>query len=246
MKDETKEDVCGSLTERRNVEEVEAAMAALHAKIGPGWPNGPAEFQAMREAFPKLLAAAEQLEDVLLKDRGKTKEINLLTQENRAALAENERLRAALQPFADLLGGDLSQIGGGTRLVPEITAQMVKDAKAALNRPDVSTPSPTWPHVLKFAQRMEAKLALNRHKGDREGWLNDHPWNLVERLLDETVELQECFHVGADGIDCTNCEKTANEAADVANFAMMVADRVTAPSSALISAHLSPSAVKPD
>jgi len=90
--------------------------------------------------------------------------------------------------------------------------------------------SPTWPHVLAFAKRMEAKLAKNRHKGDRAGWLKEHPWNLVERILDETVEVQQCFTaIGSHTVNLTKTpEETANECADVANFCMMVADRVTA------------------
>jgi hypothetical protein len=88
--------------------------------------------------------------------------------------------------------------------------------------------SPTWPYVLVFAKRMEAKLAKNRHKGDREGWLKDHPWNLVERILDETVEVQQCFTDAGSGPQFDDAEKLANECADVANFCMMVADRVTA------------------
>jgi NTP pyrophosphatase (non-canonical NTP hydrolase) len=75
---------------------------------------------------------------------------------------------------------------------------------------------------------MEAKLAKNRHKGDRDGWLSDHPWNLVERLLDETVEVQQTFkHSRGGDIWSEDPEKTADECADVANFCMMVADRVT-------------------
>jgi hypothetical protein len=67
--------------------------------------------------------------------------------------------------------------------------------------------SPTWPHVLAFARRMEAKLEKNRHKGDREGWLKDDPWSLVERILDETVEVQQCFTQGSDGrIDFNDAE----------------------------------------
>jgi hypothetical protein len=96
-------------------------------------------------------------------------------------------------------------------------------------------PSPTWPHVLKFAARMEAKLEKNRHKGDRAGWLKDHPWNLVERVLDETVELQQCFSASGTGrfvppvVSLVKTpEETADECADVANFCMMVADSVTA------------------
>jgi len=103
--------------------------------------------------------------------------------------------------------------------------------------------SPTWPHVLAFALRMEAKLAKNRHKGDRNGWLKDHPWNLVERVLDETVEVQECF--ATDGAGETwlvkTPEETADECADVANFCMMVADRVMSANNAICQ----PDAVKP-
>jgi NTP pyrophosphatase (non-canonical NTP hydrolase) len=89
--------------------------------------------------------------------------------------------------------------------------------------------SPTWPYVLAFAKRMEAKLAKNRHKGDRAGWLKDHPWNLVERILDETVEVQQCFKELPTGdiMLAKTPEETADECADVANFCMMVADSVT-------------------
>ena len=78
--------------------------------------------------------------------------------------------------------------------------------------------SPTWPFVLAFAVRMEAKLAKNRHKGDRDGWLKDAPWPLFVRLLGEMSELERAIREGESP------EDIADEAADVANFAMMVAD----------------------
>jgi hypothetical protein len=99
---------------------------------------------------------------------------------------------------------------------------------------------PTFKHVLDFAFRMESKLAQNRHKGDREGWLKDHPWNLVERILDETVEVQQCFTaIGAHTVNLTRTpQETADECADVANFCMMVADRVTySPNTAISQPH---------
>lgn len=77
--------------------------------------------------------------------------------------------------------------------------------------------SATWPSVLKFAELMEAKLAKNRHKGDRAGWLNADPRDLFDALEHEVSELEEAFNEG-DAI------AIAKEAADVANFAMMVAD----------------------
>jgi NTP pyrophosphatase (non-canonical NTP hydrolase) len=80
--------------------------------------------------------------------------------------------------------------------------------------------SPTWPHVLAFARRMEAKLEANRHKGNREGWLKDSPFDLFRRLRDEADELGEALRCRSES------EVIANEAADVANFAMMIADVV--------------------
>lgn len=77
--------------------------------------------------------------------------------------------------------------------------------------------SATWPHVLKFAERMESKLAKNRHKGDRDGWINADPYELKRRLKIELAELEDAFELG-------HAEMTANECADVANFAMMIAD----------------------
>jgi len=96
---------------------------------------------------------------------------------------------------------------------------------AALDSMRLLADSPTLLHVLKFAARMEAKLSQNRHKGDRDGWLKDDPWSLVERILDETVEVQQCFTQGSDDrIDFKDAEELADECADVANFCMMVAD----------------------
>jgi hypothetical protein len=109
------------------------------------------------------------------------------------------------------------------------TETQKSETLAALDSMRLLADSPTLLHVLKFAERMEAKLAKNRHKGDRAGWMKDHPWDLVERVLDETTELQATFKdIGSD-ILCPEPSKTADECADVANFCMMVADRVTSP-----------------
>lgn len=80
----------------------------------------------------------------------------------------------------------------------------------------VDESSPTWPSVRAFAQRMERKLAANRHKGGREGWLQEHPLTLLRLLYVELGELNYAMDRMESG-----------EAADVANFAMMIADRVT-------------------
>lgn len=79
--------------------------------------------------------------------------------------------------------------------------------------------SPTWPHVLTFAELMEHKLDVNRSKGDREAWLKDSPWVLYNRMVDEMVELK-------NALQSVGPHNAIMEAADVANFAMMVADVV--------------------
>lgn len=73
------------------------------------------------------------------------------------------------------------------------------------------------PEVAWFAEIMEKQLKANDHKG---GWQdgrcsNDH---LMQRLRDEIKELEDAQTISPRAIIL--------EAADVANFAMMIADRV--------------------
>lgn len=68
--------------------------------------------------------------------------------------------------------------------------------------------------VLWFAEQQEKKLALNDHKGS---WELESLGYLLERLEDELRELlRACAH--------GDYRDVIEEAADVANFAMMVAD----------------------
>ena len=65
-----------------------------------------------------------------------------------------------------------------------------------------------------FADAMERKLQANEHKG---GWKHDSAMSLLPRLRQEVQELTRAVGEGTD-------EDILSEAADVANFAMMVAD----------------------
>lgn len=69
--------------------------------------------------------------------------------------------------------------------------------------------------VAEFAETMEAELRENDHKG---GWLEMSTGALMERLVEETDELRDALHEGA------TLDDIMAEAADVANFAMMIAD----------------------
>ena len=86
----------------------------------------------------------------------------------------------------------------------------------------------SWPSVRAFANRMEAKLDENIHKGDRDGWLKDVPHDLLRRLREEVDELEEAMKFwgshGADGQIPAAVDRITREAADVGNFAMMIAD----------------------
>jgi NTP pyrophosphatase (non-canonical NTP hydrolase) len=66
-----------------------------------------------------------------------------------------------------------------------------------------------------FATRMEQELRENDHKG---GWQNDNWRDLLARLHEEMHELWHVCNYGA------NADIIAEEAADIANFAMMIAD----------------------
>ena len=67
-----------------------------------------------------------------------------------------------------------------------------------------------------FVQEMEWKLQANDHKG---GWRECHPFALFERLQEEVEEIRAQLNADPDDI-----AKLVAECADVANFAMMIAD----------------------
>jgi len=77
------------------------------------------------------------------------------------------------------------------------------------------------PEVLAFAHLMEQQLRANDHKG---GWDEDHPRALLSRLREETDELDAEVPVRYVDVIGACRERIAKEAADVANFAMMIAD----------------------
>jgi hypothetical protein len=70
--------------------------------------------------------------------------------------------------------------------------------------------------VAVFAQMMERKLKAKDHKG---GWSNRAIQDLLSRLRGEIEELQSC-------VDENSIIGILDETVDVANFAMMIADKV--------------------
>jgi hypothetical protein len=72
-----------------------------------------------------------------------------------------------------------------------------------------------------FATKMESELRANDHKG---GWSDCNIWWLLSRLREEVDELEVAMHMATAGD--IGWDEVIAESADVANFAMMIADRV--------------------
>lgn len=80
------------------------------------------------------------------------------------------------------------------------------------------------PSVLAFAIKMEEKLRL-KDADFPNGWNGDDPWELFKRLDEEVEELYQALSDYEEG-DKSLEEYLAlvTEAADIANFAMMIAE----------------------
>jgi len=72
-----------------------------------------------------------------------------------------------------------------------------------------------------FSYDMENKLKQNEHKG---GWDEESINDLYHMLIRETIELDEAIKDHLCGISFE--DDVVSECADVANFAMMIADRL--------------------
>ncbi len=75
--------------------------------------------------------------------------------------------------------------------------------------------------VLRFAAAMEEKLIANDHK---TGWAGCSLRWLINRLRQETSELDGAIRRVAKSTDSRAADAVLHEAADVANFAMMIAE----------------------
>ena len=82
--------------------------------------------------------------------------------------------------------------------------------------------------VMWFANQMEKKL--NQRMASKDGWTNTGYDVLIERMLDEVIELIEAYQmVCKGGLGTEELRKAyvdvIKESGDVGNFAMMVADK---------------------
>ena len=104
----------------------------------------------------------------------------------------------------------------------EVDEWMKQEHKAALK----AERERVRPEVWQFALLMEKKLQENDHK---EHWSKCNQEYLLKRLDEEVQELHKCFFFYSPGdmnffMDGQHEDKIPGEAADVANFAMMLWD----------------------
>ena len=74
-----------------------------------------------------------------------------------------------------------------------------------------------------FAERMEEKLREHDEQRGERGWRNEHDCDeyfLLDRLEEEVLEIRQAIVRGG----LTWNPRVVGECADVANFAMMIAD----------------------
>jgi len=93
--------------------------------------------------------------------------------------------------------------------------------RIAKNAYETATPK-CRPVVIWFAEWMEVKLEENDHKG---GWDDMGFPELIERMKDEIQELESVIDKNIDD-PVIRARAVLRECADIANFAMMIADNV--------------------
>jgi adenylosuccinate synthase len=123
---------------------------------------------------------------------------------------------ANVKPY--VTGGTIAKPPGGvedttsaTPIAPRVS-RPGRDATSG-ESDHIETPAPIRREVMMLAHAMEHKLRKNDHKG---GWEERNVDVLFKRLLDEVDELKDAIRGG-------NFIEIFLEAADVANFAMMIA-----------------------
>lgn len=110
-------------------------------------------------------------------------------------------------------------------------SETVEPEEAAIEHTVLLRGAPPRDEVLWFAGRMERKLKANDHKGH---WDNCDFGYLSRRLHQEAKELSRALQVlkgagsGPYPVPPAIVQNVIDEAADVANFAMMVADQARA------------------
>jgi hypothetical protein len=77
------------------------------------------------------------------------------------------------------------------------------------------------PAVQRFAEEMEKRLAVHDDDRGADGWKGEDTWWLLDRAKEELTELERSM---GHSPSPRKYREVIREAADVANFCMMIAD----------------------
>lgn len=165
---------------------------------------------AVERYVAELVAECKRLAD---KDTAKLDEGLALC---RATLDEM-KIEAELRPFRD----ELADAGHDDEPNRDPTKQRMRDEQDALLAGYARRPL-----VNALADEMERKLRKHDNSRGKLGWQDDQPPDLLVRLREEANELEIAVrqYIGSAESEASRAE-VLSEAADVANFAMMVADQ---------------------
>lgn len=187
---------------RELVERLESALDGAHeAKDGGTWlPVG--AYQRIEAVCDEAATALEALAPI---DHRK----HPLREVIEAAIARSPPLKGIDPGWFKLVASDVAT---------DIIAELPK----APAEPLVGEGVPGLrPEVIAFARLMEDQLKANDHK---PGWKGEDWWPLLMRMREETIELQEALAPGSRTDLPAWWTRVGCEAADVANFALMIAD----------------------
>lgn len=141
-------------------------------------------------------------------------------------LSENDLERMHLSDSAH------AENGYGNASLPVLDR---RDLLAEVRRLRSNDPSTRWrPEVVAFATAMEARLRHHDDSRGARGWSECDPTWLLQRLRQEVDELEKALVARHSRCACREAmcmhslfehpESVGHEAADVGNFAMMIAD----------------------
>lgn len=196
--------------------------------------------QVLLSDLPKLFELLQKTRADLSEERRVSaiflRQRDAAAQQRDAAVAERDSLRVLLDSAAAGRNEALAQLADARCLV-DVSAHEIDGLRThlrAISAGDGTEPRITHfrPEVAWFADAMERKLRENEHKVD---WKKEKSGYLLVRLEEETKELERALISGYEHAVCettdasmswreSDARAVLSEAADVANFAMMLAD----------------------
>jgi len=236
MTENVPKDITMTETEKTVLDRANAALRWIYKngfRHSSECPNSVSE--AFNRSFAKERAALSRAPEV--EREGAAERLAIVAEKPARLIRWGEGDRLDLQSVLAALSPPSTGGEGGARTYSQAEVDSIlkaafpfqtKSERAAF----LSHPSPEmgeWrPEVRAFADLMEAQLRANDHK---PGWKDDTDLDLFERLGQESAELLAALRRNAKRLmwgDSWVMEDTVPrvgaEAADVANFAMMIAD----------------------